>query len=551
MGIAETISASSDFRTLLASAFCGGDLHPTGGTQLKLIVAGAVACSLNSPTASMILTAVSENEIYPELANLLSKELYTIGSTKPDPDERLLLNYSILIYHLHRWKVPLPQLRELVLSLDQGIQGIRGKLISIQSRHPHLAESDQFLPPNTNHEISSIAPTIRAQSSFLEAIDQESKAIAAGNGLFHRQLDTKRQVDPAFLTGAPHQTQELTEAWRDIFYTQFEHTGLIFMALPAMEFLLRSCCPVEFPPDHPLEAVIKSHTRLSDSLREQIMMIFSPNKLNIRNRCMHGSFLEIEGRRDDLIRASGLLEQFGVVTADLSDDGSLPEPVSKLTLATLHALSAELESIAAPFNTTWTEHFLLTEDEKKYASHIHYDFINPEAAETWRKQIGVYIDSAAPCLATPIKMGMVCWLKNNLELAAVPGFFYLALLFEPLLRLTLHLGGKPVLQTAVSNKNNKEHFRLQYSMIDGRGLISKDNLDWLTNHIPDAEKPNALEMLRLATKCRDAFAHGAIHNIDSDLLLVYGHTLTKAIQLLTEVGLKIIDAQHYRVSISR
>jgi hypothetical protein len=140
-------------------------------------------------------------------------------------------------------------------------------------------------------------------------------------------------------------------------------------------------------------------------------------------------------------------------------------------------------------------------------------------------------------------MGLVCWLNDDQELANLPGFFFLALLFEPLLRLTLHMGHRPVLQSGISNKGDQQHFRLQYKMIDGVGLLTEANLLWLTSHIAENDRPNALEVLRLATKCRDAFAHGAVHEIDSDLLLVYGHPISKGIQLLTEVGQRILDGQ--------
>jgi hypothetical protein len=189
-GIAETISASSDFRTQLASAFNGGDLHPPGGKQLKLILAGAVARSLYSPTASSILTAITEKQLYPELANLLSEELNTIGSTQTNPDERLLLNYGILIYHLHRWTIPLPELSGLLVGLDQGAQGIRGKLISIQNRHPHQVDADRFLPPVTAFSPGGIPTAIQMQSSLLEAVERESIEIANENGFFHRLLPT-------------------------------------------------------------------------------------------------------------------------------------------------------------------------------------------------------------------------------------------------------------------------------------------------------------------------------------------------------------------------
>jgi len=531
--IAASIRSCSAFRSKLEEKFTGGTLRPPSGSALDRLIQGAVEDSINSPAGAAILTSVSEADLYPALARLLSDELFTLSSTRQD--ERLILNYALLVYHLHRWRIPLGHLNGLIASLETGVQGIRGKLISIQSHHPQRTAYDLFQPPPSLFQASHLPDAIRCESNLLEAIQTESREIERENGFFHRLMPTNNPVSPALLSGAAYRAPEFVEAGRKLIYPLFEHTAMTFMSLTAIEFLLRTHCLAAHPPDEPLEAVLKSYTSLSEELRHRIHEIFSANRLNLRNRCVHGALLEIEGRREDAIRSSGILEAFGVPTTDIAADGSLPASLSALVLNTLQSLAEEIEAAALPADASWTRHYLLTETEDHFASKISCDFIEPEDAEVWIRQISDYLNQATPCLSSPLRIGIICWFKDRSNLDNLPGFFFLTLLFEPLLRLTLHLGGRPVLQDSMSLKG-AAHYRVQYFMIDGRGLLTADNKEWLTGHLSGADKDNALEVLRLATKCRDAVAHGAIHQFSADLLLVYGHAVVKAMQLLVEVG---------------
>lgn len=541
--IAEQIASDGNFKSILTTSFENAPFDPPKGERLRKLLRNVVRGSINSLKASSILESVREKEIYPKLADQLSEELARIAATDSNTDERLLLNYAILIYHLRRWITPIATLGDYLTNLDQEIQGMRGRLISIQNRHPARTDSERFLLPRSDAPQGAIPQTLQQLSSLLAAVENESNEIAAENGFFHRLLPITNPVDPSLLNGAAHRTQAIAEAGRKLTYTQYEHTALIFMALASIEFLLRSFGPFDLRPDHSIDKVLNTHANLGESLQIKLRAILSADELNVRNRCLHGSFLEVEGRRDATIRSSGVLEEHGVATIDTSGDGSTPTSVYGLVVGTLQSLSDHLASTGSKPNTSWTDHFLLTADESLFAEKIKCDFLESrESAQGWHLQIKEYLSSAAPCLSTPIKMGIVSWVNCQRDPAPhIPAFHFLTILYEPLLRLTLHLYEQSILQISKSNQGNSPQFRVQYLMLDGNGLLSNENLDLLTSHINAPEKQNAKKILRLTAKVRDAFAHGAVMSINSDTMLVYGHVMIKAIQLVTEIGLAKLD----------
>ena len=78
------------------------------------------------------------------------------------------------------------------------------------------------------------------------------------------------------------------------------------------------------------------------------------------------------------------------------------------------------------------------------------------------------------------------------------------------------------------------HYRIQYKMMDDNGLLAQQNIDWLTRNLSPTEQSMAERVLRLAAKCRNAVAHGAIVRYTDDLRGTYSHVVVKAMQLVIE-----------------
>lgn len=537
--IEELAASQSQFRTLLAQAFENSGVGNLSRTQLRSILETLVSQSLTTPQSSAIVSSVSEHDVYSALADMLSVELYGIANSATHPDESVLLNYALLVYHLRRWHTPFAKLKNSLVEFDQCPVGLRGHLISIQNRHRSAKNSDDFLLPIVEFVPAAFSSTLKAQSDIFEVLESESRNIPAGAGFFHRAMPISKLVDPALLARSEVATQAMAEEWRRLVYPQFEHTALLFMSLAGIEFLLRSFCPVILAPNEEPIRVIASYPNLPDLLRDQLINICTREGWNVRNRCMHGSFFEIEGRREDLIRASGILQNHGVPTLDLTRDGSLPPNVSALALQTLHGLANHLDGSSMPFLTNWTQYFLLSSAELTEAGQVYCDILqSAEAAEAWRKHVRDYVREVAPSISTALQWGIMAWVARGAVNDAVPGFYFLNLLFEPLLRLTLHLAGISVLQCSMSTDKDGHLCRIQYSMLDSRGLLSPANVAFLTDHLSASEKAVAERVLQLATKCRNAVAHGAISQFTDEIRSIYGHILVKAIQLVVEAGVR-------------
>lgn len=469
-------------------------------------------------------------------------ELYGVAASGRPIAESLILNYAILAYHFRRWRIPFSHLLTSLQNHEQGPLGIRGKLISIQNRHRPSSNSDDFSLPLENFSPIALSDTILAWSDTLRSIHDESIAIEQDRGFVRQLLPISRPVDPSVLAISRIASQAMAENGRRLMYPQYEHTALLFMSLTGIEFLIRSRCPTTCTADMSLPDIIELHTSIPLPIRDRLSEICSTRRLNLRNRCMHGAFLEIEGRREDLIRSSGSLQEYNVPLVDLSSDGTLAKNACSLVLKALADAAPYLEVSSSALDTAWTNHFLLTPTELAEADAIYCEFDESlETAETWRIKIRDYFLQVTPALSTPLKLGMVSWRLHGPPLDALSGFHLLVLLFEPFLRLNLHLAGKTVLNRPMAGDPIGQVYEIKYLMLDSSGLLAPDIIDWLVHHLEDGDKAIARRVLYFAVKCRDAFAHGAVYNFTEDTRRIYGHMIVKAIQLVLEAGARTLD----------
>lgn len=536
--IVHALAAPGDFRDLAQASCAAHGIGLPSRTKVEQMLTPLVTASLDTNEATAQINSVQDCEIYRGLADVLSEELFQVGNSGAAVNERLVLNQALLIYHLRHCRIPFERLAPTLAELSTGVSGLAGQLISIQNHHRPSNNTDDFQPPVAAFVPPALSETMQAHSNLLRAIQQEATNINSETGYFHRSLNRQRPVVPELLAASPFASQEIVELGRGLFYPQYEHTALIFMSLAGMEYLLRSHPTDQVAPDKPLERIIRDQPGISVALRGAIEQICGSHSWNIRNRCMHGCFLEIEARREELLRHSGILAHLGVPALDLSQDGSLPTSISALVLGTLNDLAQQLEPAAGLYDPSWTSHYLLAPDELQFANTVPCDLLRtPEEGEAWRRHIRDYLRAVTPCLSVPLQMGMTSWLRPAHGLDSMPGFFFLALLFEAFLRLTLHYGGNEILQKGISNRCGATHYRVQYKMMDENGLITTANIAWLTRHLEPQERVFAERVLRLAVKCRDSVAHGAIFDYTEEVRRIYGHLLVKGMQLVIEGGL--------------
>lgn len=69
------------------------------------------------------------------------------------------------------------------------------------------------------------------------------------------------------------------------------------------------------------------------------------------------------------------------------------------------------------------------------------------------------------------------------------------------------------------------------------GIVSPAILDLLVEHVAPSDRGTACEVFLLATKARNALAHGALTQADEQTLDGIGHVFAKATQTLVTAGL--------------
>jgi hypothetical protein len=509
-------------------------------TKKKIIeiIQPLVEESLNSIESNQILIDITAREIYCALAGKLSRELYAAGKNNTSTDEALEIEISLLIYYLRRWRMPCAQLANTLDLLSKNILGLRGTLLSIQNRHYENDNFDQFSLPLVSLPSTDSLKGLCINSDLLKTIVDESDQTPAGGGFFHRAMPIGNPVDPSLLNSTKYiLSEKIAQEGRDLGYRQYEYTALIFLSLAGMEYLLRSYCPSVHTGEASLEGVLNASGYLSSSDVKTLNEVFGSEGWNIRNRCLHGSFLEIEGRRVELIMESGICSELGVPYLNLSDDGSLLNNVNSLLLEALRKLSEAITTEQPSFCTNWVKDFHLSDQEMEFGKSVRCDLLESvNTAEAWRIKIRDYLQNVTPCLSIPLQEGIRSWFAPKTGCNTLPGFAYLMLLFEPFLRLTLQLAGRSVVQRTLSNSGGIEHYKIQYRMLDQKGLLSPENIEWLTLHLQPQEKEVAEKVLLLAMKCRNAFAHGAVIIYSDQIRSIYGHLIVKAIQLTVEAG---------------
>jgi hypothetical protein len=494
---------------------------------------------LMSVEANGVLASVRPAEVYRALAHKLAAELHRRVTAGEDMSENELLTMLLLMNYLCVWELPAGKLAGWISQQAAGPTGIRGVLLGL----PGLCGPDGLAeappsPPLTMPRGISIPAALAAQSCLLASVQHESARIADGQGFMHRVCGLN---EPLFenATAALQQRGISIGDWawfRDDAYRQYEYYSLLFSAVAGIEFLVRSCSPTSSAGTGDVPALVDGlRATLGDSLALEITGVFDSDRLNLRNRAVHGVFLDIEARRLERAMASGRLEHLGVRQLVLTNASLMPESVASYVVQLLDRVAAALA--CQTLGTGWVSEFIPAPHEMAFAHGLHCDVLQSSgAAEAWPAQISAFLRHACPCLNSPLRLGMSGWFAREGGVGAVPSIAFLCLLLEPAIRMVLGRLGVPVIQRSPQRTGCGDTvYHFQYHMLDDRGLLSPGNLDMLTRHLAEGEREAAKRTLRLAAKTRDAVAHGAVLQMTEDFRIAQGHLVIKAIQLLSTV----------------
>lgn len=493
---------------------------------------------LTSVDANSDLATISTHEIYSGIADIIACELFSIIDRKHPLSEDEKLNHLLMINYLRLWELPADKFAANIRMLSASASGIRGQLIGISETVSSEPIPDMPTLPLRQRATVTFRDELMQQSDILLSLQQESAAILNGRGFIHRDLSLTAPPDAATARAALrlNMSQDSIVRERDRAYLQYEYYALLFCAVIATEFLLRTHAQPATADGDVLRIVKAMEKTLGADLTNALVMVFSTDGLNLRNRILHGGFFDIEARRMELILGSGCLASLGTPILQLKRRDLLIENVAFHMVQLATDVSRQFEG--SPVSLTWTDRFQLTTREQQFAQQLHCDLLESKAtAKAWFEQLSEFLLREVPCMSLPIKLGLLGWFKKTGGVQLLSNSVFLLLLLEPLLRMTLQRKGARVLQDGgKTTVDGKQAYRFKYQMMDDRGLLSTANLSLLTASMARKEAEVAQETLVLAAKSRNALAHGAMLSFTDDVRIAQGHLAIKSIQLLADAS---------------
>lgn len=387
-----------------------------------------------------------------------------------------------------------------------------------------------------------LASTAATLSPFVAAAENEANLTFDGKGLLHRMIPVNHT--PIFMK--PH-VAELLRTGRDTSFRLYEYTIVTFLALSAIEYLLRTWAQHlninskkgNGLPNGVLEWV--DHLGCSKDLLNAVRELYASDRANIRNRVLHGNLLEIHTKRLEVYLPVIQPRTFGRLGRDV--DSYKPDNIAQHCLDCLERIDSEMAGFTIDASdTTWHQSIMLTSDEIDFGHQVYCDFFGPNAVR-WANTISDYLNAVMPALKQLYTIGFIEWMRGQYQLNAVTSMI-MGYVYEAMHRLTVHLLSADVagihggtIQKGHQKAGQISHF--QYRMLDTRqdGLFSEHVLDRILQHVSVPEQGTARRILCLAMKARNALAHGALTQVDKYTLDGIGHIFAKAVQTLVTSGL--------------
>ncbi len=483
------------------------------------------------------LGTLSQRGVYCELAHVLARELHGRLASGEAVCEETTLSYLCLCHYLTVWELPPKQLVAWIRRLSN--------VHSLAALLPGMcqycsAEGAQVYDdiPAANLPVTPTEGALQQHSSFLQSLALEEPKIPGGAGFLHRMMDLQAPLPADLVPAATNYgiNQTTIAAARDQAYRQYEYYALLFGALGALEFLLRSSSPKDTAQSRDILRVVSKNPIVTEESATFITTLYGKRGSNLRNRALHGVYFDIEARRMEIVLASGHLNHLGVSQLTLCSPSSWPEYNALAVVDMVGRISAKCA--ARDLDTTWVSDFMLDANELAFAEGLACDILSSmPALMQWHGQIDSFLKRVCPGLCTPLKLGLMGWSERHHSVDQFPQILFLALLLEPCIRLTLQFLGANVLERRDrALDGDTKAFGFQYKMLDADGLLSAPNVALLTEHLPEEQRPPAERTLRLAAKTRDALAHGALLSFDSGFRKAQGHLIVKSIQLLSSAA---------------
>lgn len=550
-GLTASIVARSGLRDAFNASLRANHLRQVNATQFRAAVQTVVPILLQRPVAQDIVNENPFPAVWGLLANLLAAEVHQRTHPGFPEQEWSLLQGLLLVGFFNTCRLPrASHVADLFREHRSVSLSVRGEFLRMPESIGPAGVLDRPVPVSTRPR-GAVHLATAVLSPLVAATALEANQTLNGQGLLHRMIPVDDpRTRPPFLSA---KVDRQLRGGRDTSYRLYEHTIVTFLALSAIEFLLRTWAQhrntnqaTQIPifkangqPNGALEWVgdLGCSAGVLDSVRE----LYDPDRTNIRNRVLHGNLLEIHSKRLEVHlpvidpRTYGWLAQ--------TPDPYHPENIAQHCLECLERIDAEMAGFGvAAADATWTQSVMPTAADIAFGHQVYCDFFGPDA-ERWANTVSDYLNAVMPALKQLFTIGFIEWMRGQYQLnpviSMVMGFVY-----EAMHRLTAHILQADVtgIRGGTIQKGHQQgglvsHF--QYRMLDTRqdGLFSAQVLDRILEHVPPPDRPTARRVFDLAMRARNALAHGALIQTDQHTLDSLGHIFAKAAQTLVTAGL--------------
>lgn len=505
----------------------GGDMRQGRGNLRRRISSVAKTLIPDLISTSEFRSLLSP-EFWTAVGHKLASAAFHANQTGRQP-EWLLLNQLLLAEWMFGCQFcRASHVAKAMGTMRKSIQGIRGQLFRIPT---HISAAGICDKPPTLAAAVPIRLKTATVSDLSKSVESVAADVRSGSGpffTFFRQVDSSQKMQHC--TGL------------------YEYTTLSYLTLSTIEQLIRSYAEsagithlkTGGVPEG-INKVLKdgSCTAFSPSTIASVNDLFSTDGPNIRNRFMHGAMLDCEGKWDETAAA---------VTGHYSrtvwkKDPFRPRNIFHICANVLKQVDADLESSGAisSLSFAWTTDLRPSRSDMEFAARLGSDLLRESDAGqlradgNWTDRIDQFAKAFMPCFQHFAIAAVMGWNEDKTE-SGFARFCGFTLTFEAAYRLVVHLLGFEVLQ--VSHRKGTaasgaiERIKFQTSMLDSAGICRPEILQTIVDHLPIAERANAVRSLEISIRARNAFAHGAFASLTDQDRKSLGNVLFKAIQTL-------------------
>jgi hypothetical protein len=493
---------------------------------LKWPLTNAALVDSPFPEAWAVLAEILAKQASDEIEGICRAGLANALRDDASHSERTLHVVSLLSGYFRSCRMSEARLVENDLAkFGARMIGVRGSLVRIAQNVSAKGIGD--LPISSSLRKTGVSLHHEHLLHLMKATAEESRQIASNNGFMHRTLPANPQDDRRRRQG------------QLAIYLQYESTVLAYLALSCIEQLIRAWATHEgistFTNNGRPASILNILTQLpcEPATIAHIEELWDSSRSNIRNRIMHGGLLDVISKHQELILHVADPTRFPLSPHWGRDEFS-PENICRLCLDCLEQIDADVarRAVLTEQHLSWAASMRLNPMELSFGDQLPFDFVGPNGKDAWAR-VSNYLNAVVPSAKQFVTIGFRGALGQNGPHTMVQ-FVSMILVFEILYRSTVQFHGFRVLQVAPGH--------MQYRMLDELQLCAEPIVQALVKNVAEVHRTSATRVLDGIKQIRNAFAHGAIEELDQYTKDGLCRLVMKGVQCLVDAGIHKMTA---------